>query len=330
MEVRRRQLIAGLGSAVAWPLVARAQQPERMRRIGVLLSVSEGDARIHRSIATFALELAKSGWTEGHNIGIAYLWGEGDASRIRNNVSEIVRAAPDLIVATASEATVALKRQTGILPIIFVLIGDPVAQGLVASFARPAGNITGFTSEEASIAGKWLTILKEIAPAITNVMVLYYPENPNWGGHWETIRTAAPRLGVGVSAAAVSNASDIAHKIELFAQDSAAGMVVVPSGLMGVNREMIATLAARHRLPAVYPHTYYVASGGRISYGADENDLYRRAAEYADRILRGAKPADLPVQAPTKFEFAINLKAARALGLTVPNTLLVSADQVIE
>jgi putative tryptophan/tyrosine transport system substrate-binding protein len=328
--MRRREFIAGLGVAAAWPIVARAQQSERVRRIGVLLSGSEDDARIHRSIATFALELAKSGWTEGRNIGITYLWGEGDVGRIRSNVSEIVRTAPDLIVATASEATVALKRQTSTLPIVFVLIGDPVAQGLVATFARPGGNITGFTSEEASIAGKWLTILKEIAPATTNVMVLYYPENPNWEGHWETIRAAAPRLGIGVSTAAVSNASEIAHNIERFAQDPAAGMVVVPSGMIAVNREMIAEIAARHRLPAVYPHTYFVTSGGLVSYGADENDLYRRAAEYADRILRGAKPADLPVQAPTKFEFTINLKAAKVLGLTVPNTLLVSADKVIE
>jgi ABC-type uncharacterized transport system substrate-binding protein len=329
--MRRREFIAGIGgTAATWPFVARAQQSERVRRIGVLLSGSENDARIHRSIATFALELGKSGWTNGRNIRVAYLWGEGDVSRIRNNVSEIVRAAPDIIVATASEATVALKAQTSTLPIVFVLIGDPVAQGLVASFARPGGNITGFTSEESSIAGKWLTILKEIAPATTTVMVLYYLENPNWEGHWRTISAAAPGLGIGVRAVPVANASQIANGIESFARESATGMVVVPSGLMGVNREMIADLAARHRLPAVYPHTYYVTSGGLVSYGADENDLYRRAAEYADRILRGTKPADLPVQAPTKFEFAINLKAAKALGLTVPNTLLVSADEVIE
>jgi putative ABC transport system substrate-binding protein len=328
--MRRRELIAGLGATVASPLTTMAQQSDRVRRIGVLLSGSEDDPRIHRSIATFALELAKSGWTDGRNIGIKYLWGEGDVSRIRNNVSDILRAGPDLIIATASEATVALKRQTSTIPIIFVLIGDPVAQGLVASFARPGGNITGFTSEEASIAGKWATILKEIAPVITNVMVLYYPENPNWEGHWGTIRAAAPRLGIDVSAAAASNAREIAQHIELFAHQPGAAMVVVPSGLMGVNRQMIADLAARHRIPAVYPHTYYVTSGGLISYGANEIDLYRRAAEYADRILRGAKPADLPVQAPTNFQLAVNLKAAKALGLIVPNTLLVSADEVIE
>jgi putative ABC transport system substrate-binding protein len=313
--MRRREFIAGLGSAAALAVAARAQQPERMRRIGVLLSGGQGDARIHRSIATFALELAKSGWTEGRNISIKYLWGDGDVSRIRNNVSEIVRAAPDLIVSTASEATVALQRQTNALPIVFVLIGDPVAQGLVASFARPGGNITGFTSEEASIAGKWLTILKEIAPATSNVTVLCYQENPNWRGHWETIRAAAPKLGVGVSLAAVSHASEITQSIERIAPNPAAGVVVVPSGLMAINREMIAELAARHRIPAVYPHTYFVTSGGLVSYGVNENDLYRRAAEYADRILRGTKPADLPVQAPTKFEFAINLKAAKMLGL---------------
>jgi putative tryptophan/tyrosine transport system substrate-binding protein len=328
--VKRRTFIAGLGSAAAWPLAATAQQNERVRRIGMLLSGGQDDTRNHRSIATFAMVLAKSSWTEGRNISIKLLWGHGDAGRIQNNVSEIVRAAPDLIVATGSEATVALKQQTDTLPIVFVLIGDPVAQGLVASFARPSGNITGFTSEEASIAGKWLTILKEIAPATTNVMVLCYQENPSWQGHWATIRAAAPTLEVGVSLAAVPNASEIAHNIERFAQDPSAGMVVVPSGMMSINRDMIAELAARRRLPAVYPHSYFVASGGLVSYGADENDLYRRAAEYANRILRGAKPADLPVQAPTKFEFAVNLKAANALGLTVPSTLLVNADKVLE
>jgi putative tryptophan/tyrosine transport system substrate-binding protein len=328
--MKRREFIAGLGSVATWPFLARAQQGERVRPIGMLLSGSQDDVRNHRSIATFSVELAKSGWTDGRNISIKPLWGNGDAGRIQNNVSEIVRASPDLIIAAGSEAAVALKQRTNTLPIVFVLIGDPVAQGLVASFARPGGNITGFTSEEASIAGKWLTILKEIAPATTNVMVLCYQENPSWRGHWGTIEAAAPTLRVGLSLAAVSNVSEIAQNIERFAQEPSAGMVVVPSGMMSVNREMIAELAARRRLPAVYPHAYFVASGGLVSYGADENDLYRRAAEYADRILRGAKPADLPVQAPTKFEFAINLKAAKMLGLTIPNTVLVSADRVFE
>ena len=214
--------------------------------------------------------------------------------------------------------------------IVFISVTDPVASGFVASFARPGGNITGFTSEEPSIAGKWLAILKEIAPRITTAMVLYYPENPNWQEHWRTIDAAAPAIGISVTAAPVADAGEIAHRIESFAQKPNAGLVVVPSGLTTINREMIAVLAARHRLPAVYAHTYFATSGGLVSYGSDNNDLFRRAAEYVDRILRGTKPADLPVQAPTKFELAINLKAAKALGLTVPNTLLVSADDVIE
>jgi putative tryptophan/tyrosine transport system substrate-binding protein len=333
--MRRREFIAGLGSAAVAPsamspVAGRAQQPGGMRRIGFLMSGGENDAQLREDIATFAQELAKSGWTDGRNIGIALRWGGGDVNRIRTNVSELVGALPDVVVAVGSEATSALKRQTSTIPIIFISVTDPVASGFVASFARPGGNITGFTSEEPSIAGKWLTILKEIAPAIATVMVLYYPENPNWEEHWRTIEAAAPAIGVRVSAAPVADAGEIVPRIESFAQEPAAGMVVVPSGLMTANRNTIAALAARHRLPAVYAHTYYATSGGLISYGSDNNDLFRRAAEYVDRILRGAKPADLPVQAPTKFELAINLKAARALGLTVPNTLLVAATEVIE
>jgi putative tryptophan/tyrosine transport system substrate-binding protein len=296
----------------------------------VVLSGGENDAQLQRAIGTFGQQLVKSGWTDGHNVAIAYRWAGGDASRIRNNVSELVRQAPDVIVAVGSEATRALKQQTSTIPIVFALVTDPVAEGFIASFARPGGNITGFTSEEHSIAGKWLSLLKEIAPSITTVMMLYYSENPNWQGHWETIKAAALVLGVSVSAAPVTNAGEIAQRIESFAQTPHVGMVVVPSGLTTVNRQMIAELAARHRLPAVYAHTYYATSGGLVSYGSDGNDLFRRAAEYVDRILRGTKPADLPVQAPTKFEFAINLKAAKALGLSVPQSILLSADEVIE
>ena len=328
--MRRREFIAGLGSAAAWPVAARAQQPDRVRRIGVLLSGSENDAQLQRAIATFARQLVKSGWTDGRNVGIAYRWAGGDANRIRNNVSELVRQVPDVIVAVGSEATRALNQKTSTIPIVFTSVTDPVAEGFVASFARPGGNITGFTSEEHSIASKWLSLLKEVAPGITTVIMLYYSENPNWQGHWETIRAAALVLGISASAAPVANAGEIAHQIESFAQTPHVGMVVVPSGLTTVNREMIAELAARHRLPAIYAHTYFATSGGLISYGSNGNDLFRRAAEYVDRILRGAKPSDLPVQAPTKFEFAVNLKAAKALGLTVPQSILLSADEVIE
>ena len=328
--MRRREFITVLGSAATWPLAARAQLGDRVRRIGVLLSGSENDTQLQRAIATFAQQLVKSGWTDGRNVAIAYRWAGGDANRIRNNVSELVRSLPDVIVAVGSEATRALKQQTSTIPIVFASVTEPVGEGFVASFARPGGNITGFTSEEHSIAGKWMGLLKEIAPDITSVMMLYYSENQNWQGHWETIKAAAPALGVGVRAAPVTNAGEIAHQIESFAQTPHAGMVVVPSGLTTVNREMIAELAARHRLPAVYAHTYFATSGGLVSYGSDNNDLFRRAAEYVDRILRGTKPSDLPVQAPTKFEFAVNLKTANALGLTVPQTFSLRADEVIE
>jgi putative tryptophan/tyrosine transport system substrate-binding protein len=327
--MRRREFIAGLGSTAAWPIAARAQG-ERVRHVGVLLSGSENDAQLQRAIATFAQQLVKSGWTDGHNVGIAYRWAGGDADRVRSNVSELVRQAPDVIVAVGSEATRALKQQTSTIPIVFTSVTDPAAEGFVATFARPGGNITGFTSEEHSIAGKWLSLLKEIAPGTTNVMMLYYSENPNWQGHWGTIKAAALVLGVTASAAPVANAGEIAHQIEAFARTPHVGMVVVPSGLTTVNREMIVELAARHRVPAVYAHTYFAASGGLVSYGSDGNDLFRRTAEYVDRILRGAKPSDLPVQAPTRFEFAVNLKTAKALGLTVPQSILLRADEVIE
>jgi putative tryptophan/tyrosine transport system substrate-binding protein len=333
--MRRREFILGLcgATAASWailPMGARAQQGKRVRQIGVLLDGNENDAQYRRQIATFTQELVKSGWMDGHNVGIAYRFGGGDASHIHTNVSELVHAIPDVIVATGSEATRALKQQTGTIPIVFISVTDPVASGFVASFARPGANITGFTSEEPSIASKWLAILKEIAPDIATAVVLYYPENPNWQEHLRTIEAAAPAIGMTISAAPVTNASEIARRIEASAQKPNAGLIVVPSGLTTINREMIAGLAARHRLPAVYAHTYFATSGGLVSYGSNNNDLFRRAAEYVDRILRGTKPADLPVQAPTKFELAINLKAAKALGLTVPNSLLVSADEVIE
>jgi putative ABC transport system substrate-binding protein len=331
--VRRREFFLLGGAAVAarvnFPTLARAQKGARAQRVGVLFS-AKNDAQSRSEIEAFAKELAKSGWIDGRNISIEYRWGNGDASHIRTNVSDLVRAVPDVIVAVGSEATSALKRQTSTIQVIFISVTDPAASGFVTSFARPGGNITGFTSEEHSIAGKWLTILREIAPGTATVMVLYYPENPNWEGHWRTMEATAPMIGMSVSAAPVNTAGEIGHRIESFAKMPASGMVVVPSGLMTANREMIAELAARHRLPAVYAHTYFATSGGLVSYGSDVNDLFRRAGEYVDRILRGTKPADLPVQAPTKFEFAINLKAAEELGLMVPNTLRVSANVLIK
>ncbi len=327
--MRRREFIAGLGSAATvWPCAARAQS--RTPMIGMMMTGNESDPQNQEDHAAFAEALAKLGWTDGRNVVIAYRWGGANDGRIREAVAELVGKAPDVIVARGTQTTAILKRQTISIPIVFVNVADPVASGFVASFAHPGGNITGFTSEEFSLAGKWLSLLKDIAPGIADVMVLYSPQNPNWTGYLRMIEAAASAMHVTIRAAPVAAAGEIASNIESFAPGPGAGMIVVPSGLTVVNRETIAALAARHHLPAVYPYRFFAASGGLASYGSETIDLYRRAAQYVDRILRGAKPGDLPVQAPTKFEFVINLKAAKEIGLTVPAPVLLLADEVIE
>jgi putative tryptophan/tyrosine transport system substrate-binding protein len=332
--MRRRAFIAGLGGAAAssamWPRASRAQQASRMPLIGFITSGSEGDAQTRADHAAFTEMLAKLGWTDGRNVTIAYRWDSADDGRVGAAAAGLVSESADVIVVTGTPATAVLKRQTSLIPIVFVTVADPVASGFVASFAHPGGNITGFTSVEFSFAGKWLSLLKDIVPGIANVMVLYSPQNPNWTGYLGTIEAAAQALHVTIRAAPVATAAAIAPEIEAFARRPGAGMLVVPSGLTVTNREMIAALAVRHHLPAIYPYRYFAASGGLASYGSDATDLYRRAAQYVDRILRGAKPGDLPVQAPTKFEFVINLKAAKAIGLMVPEPVLLLADEVIE
>jgi putative ABC transport system substrate-binding protein len=334
--MRRREFIAGLAGTVAasaiCSLSVRAQQPNRLPRVAVLTNNpanNEGADQFQAQLGAFTEALARLGWTDGRNVRIER-WGARDDSRIGAIAAELVGTAPNIILTLGTDSTQIFERRTSTIPIVFVNVADPVASGLVASFARPAGNITGFTSVEFSFAGKWLSILRDIAPGIANVMVLYAPQNPNWTGYLRTIEVAAQSLQVTVRPAPVSAVDDIERHIAAFAPERTAGMIVVPSGPMIANRETIAALATRHRLPAIYPYRDFANSGGLASYGSDTVDIWRRAAEYVDRILRGAKPGDLPVQAPTKFEFVVNLKAAKAIGLTVPEPVVLLADEVIE
>jgi putative tryptophan/tyrosine transport system substrate-binding protein len=326
--MNRRELITLLGGAAAWPVAARAQQPGPVRRIGVLMSGALDDLEIRLPVFRQALE--KLGWTEKRNLHITSRAATGDDSKLRAAAAELVMDAPDVILVNGTQATAILKEQTRAIPIVFTGVADAVASGLVTNMARPAGNITGFTSVEYSLAGKWLSILKEIAPSITRVMALYYPDNSNWMGYLPTIETGAQLVGVTVTATAARTTDEIGHRIEAFSQQPGGGMIVLPSGLTVANRAEITGLSAHHLLPAVYPYPFFGVSGGLASYGSGPVDQYRQAASYVHRILLGERPGELPVQAPTKFELIINLRTARLLGLTVPPTVLALADEVIE
>jgi len=329
--MRRRDFVGLVGGAAAWPLVARAQQPNAVKRIGWLWTTGEQDPQNQAQRQAFHQEFAKLGWTDGQNFRIDYRSTPGeDDSLARTLAMEIVTTAPDVILTTGTQLTAILKQQTNTIPIVFLNVADPVVSGLIASFARPGGNITGFTNVESSFAGRWLSILKDIAPGVTRVMILHNPANPNWIDYLRTIEAAAPSLRVTVSAAPVNHADEIARQMEPFVREPGAGMIVLPSGLMISNREKIAALAAQYRLPAIYSNGSAAESGGLVSYGTHTLDLYRRAASYVDRILRGTKPADLPVQAPVKFELVINLKAGKAIGLEVPYNVLLLADRLID
>jgi ABC-type uncharacterized transport system substrate-binding protein len=332
MKIKRREFITFLGgAAAAWPLAAKAQQPNAVKRIGWLANAADQDRQSQAQVRAFHQEFAKLGWTDGQNVRVDYRSTlVGDDSRARAVAMEIVTTAPDVILTQGTQYTAILKQQTSTIPIVFVSVADPVVSGLVASFARPGGNITGFTNVESSFVGKWLSILKDIAPGITRVMVLHDPNNPNWIGYLRTIEIAAPALRVKVSAAPVNKADEIARQIEPFVREPGAGMIVLPGGFTVINREKIAALAAQYRLPAICANDSYAESGGLVSYGPNAVDAYRQAASYVDRILRGAKPADLPVQAPVKFELVINLKAAKAIGLEIPYNVLLLADRVID
>jgi len=329
--MRRREFITFLsGAAAAWPSVAHAQQPDRMRRIGVLMNAAADDPEGQARLAAFVQGLQELGWTDGRNVQIDYRWGAGDADRFRRYAAELVVFAPDVILAGGGPAMAALQQATRDLPIVFALVSDPVGSGYVASLARPGGNATGFASTEFGISGKWVELLKEMAPRVTRVAVFRDASTALGIGQLGAIQSAAPAFGMELSPIDVRDAGEIERAVATFARGSNNGLVVAAGPLASLHRELIITLAARHRLPAVYPSRFFVTGGGLISYGPDSIAPHRRAAGYVDRILKGEKPADLPVQAPTKIELAINLKTAKALGIEVPPSLLARADEVIE
>jgi putative tryptophan/tyrosine transport system substrate-binding protein len=328
--MRRRDFIAALGGAAGWPLVARAQQPDRIRRIGVLMNLVADDSQAPTRVAAFAQGLQEFGWAMGRNVRIDYRWGAGVDDLYRRYGAELVALAPDLILASGGPAVNAVQQASHTMPVVFVDTTDPVAAGFVANLSRPGGYATGFTQFEFGMSGKWLELLKEIAPGVTRAAVIRNPMTPAGSGQLGAIQAVAPSFRVEISLIDVRDTSEIEHAIAAFAREPNGGLIVLSTSLALAHREQIIASAARYRLPAVYPFRIYVNNGGLVSYGPDQIDPYRRAAGYVDRILKGEKPADLPVQAPTKYELVINLKTAKALGLDLPATLLARADEVIE
>ena len=327
----RREFMALLGGAAAtWPLGARAQQPERVRRIGVLTNLAADDPEGQVRNTAFAQALAQLGWTVGQNLRIENRWAAADAERIRRYAAELVTLTPDVVLATGAAGVAPLLQATRTVPVVFVLVPDPVGAGFVDSLARPGGNATGFVQFDYGISGKWLELLKEIAPGVTRVAVLRDPATTAGQGQIGAIQAMASSFGVEVTPINVRDSGEIERAITAFVPTSRDGLIVTGSALTVFHRDLIVTLAARHKLPTVYFQRIFVTSGGLISYGAHIVDQYRRAAGYVDRILKGEKPADLPVQAPTKYELVINLKTAKALGLEIPPMLLARADEVIE
>jgi putative ABC transport system substrate-binding protein len=330
-DMRRRDFITLLGgAAVAWPLAARAQQVERMRRVGVLMPSAEDDPEGQSRLRAFMQGLQQSGWTDGRNLRIDIRWGAGDAERIRRYAAELAALAPDVILAGAGAVIPSLLQATRTVPIVFTQTPDPVGAGFVESLARPGGNVTGFTTFEYGISAKWLELLKEIAPRVTRAAVIRDAAIASGTGQWGALQSVAPSFGVELSPVNMLDAGEIERALAAFARSPNGGLIVAASTLAIVHHEPIITLAARYRLPAVYSGRFFVTAGGLTSYGPDSIDPHRRAAGYVDRILKGEKPADLPVQAPTKYELVINLKTARALGLDVPPSLLARADEVFE
>jgi putative ABC transport system substrate-binding protein len=329
--MKRRTFIAGLGIAAAWPAMVRAQQGDRMRRIGVLMSQAADNPEAQARIAAFLQALQQLGWTEGRNIRIATRWGPPAINdvQLRNNAAELVALAPDVILASAYRPAAALQQATRTVPIVFAMVLDPVGNGIVEGLARPGGNVTGFMQFEYSLSGKWLELLKQIAPGVTRAAVFRDPSNPSGIGQFAVMQAMAPGLDVEVVPINVQDAGEIERAVATFAR-SAKGGLIATGGPTTTHVQLIVALAARHRLPAVYPYRFFVSAGGLVSYGPDLIDQHRRAAGYVDRILRGEKPADLPVQAPSKYELVLNLKTAKALGLTIPETLLATADEVIQ
>jgi putative ABC transport system substrate-binding protein len=327
--MKRREFIAGIGIAVAWPVVARAQQSERMRRIGVLMPYAERDPVAEAYLSGFIRGLTDLGWTDGRNVRIDYRWAAGSLDRMRASAKELADLQPDVIVVQSIPVTRAVQQQTRTIPIVFVAVGDPVANGLVGSLSRPDSNTTGVTNLFPSVAGKWLELLKEASPHIARAALLFNPEIVD-RNYLPAIEAAATQYAVTTVRIPIRDASEIERAIESFAAEPNGSLIVVPP-LVGPDQEWVSRLALRHRLPAIYANRVYAVEGGLMSYGPDLADLFRRGgASYVDRILRGAKPGDLPVQFPTKFELVVNLKTAKAIGLTIPEIFLLRADEVIE
>jgi putative tryptophan/tyrosine transport system substrate-binding protein len=329
--MRRRGFITLLGgAAAAWPLAVRAQQPERMRRIGILLATTADDVEFQAWVGAFLQALALLGWTIGRNVRIETRWATANAGEIRRHASELAALAPDVILAHGASTVGPLLQATRTVPIVFPVVSDPVAAGYVDSMARPGGNATGFTSFDYGVSAKWLELLKQTAPDVTRAAVLRDATQGSGTSQFAVIQAAAPSLRVEVNPVNMRDAGEIERAITAFARSPGGGLIVTAGPAATRHRDLIVKLAARHRLPSIYYERFFVAGGGLISYGPDFGDQYRRAAGYVDRILKGEKPADLPVQAPTKYELVINLKTAKALGLTIPPSVLARADEVIE
>jgi len=329
--MKRRGVITLLGGAAAWPLAAHAQQPERMRRIGVLMAFAESNLEGQANVAAFREGLQKLGWTEGRNIRIDIRWAASDARAMQRFATELVALQPDLILSPHTPTTAALLRQTRTIPIVFTNITDPVGSGFVASFPRPGGNATGFVNMEPTMAAKWLELLKEIAPRVNRAAILFNPATATYADYYLTpFKAAAASLAVEAIAAPVHDTSELEAVVAAQAREPNTGLIVMSDSFMSGHGKEITSLAARYRLPTVYPFRFFTELGGLLSYGSNRLDQFRRAASYTDRILKGEKPSELPVQSPVKFEIVVNAKTAKALGLTVPQTLQAAADEVIE
>jgi putative ABC transport system substrate-binding protein len=328
--LRRREFIAGLGGAAAWPLAARAQQGDRVRRIGVLMPGDENDPVWKTRLSAFTQALAESGWTDGRNVRMDLRWGGDDINRIRALARELVGLQPDIIVTNATPATVAVQRETRTIPIVFANVSEPIASGIVPGLNQPGGNITGFAILEATLGGKWLELLTEIAPGLKRAAIMFNPDTAPVSAYMPSFETAARSLKVVPIPAPVHGDVEIETAIIALGREPGGGLVVMTDLFMTAHRAPIIAAAARNNVPTVYPASYFARDGGLLSYGVDVVDSFRRAATYVDRVLRGAKPGDLPVQFPTKFEMALNLKTAKALGLAIPPSIMLRADEQIE
>jgi putative ABC transport system substrate-binding protein len=331
MPMRRRDFIEVFcGGAVAWPLAARAQQSERIRRVGVLMGYPEGDKQAQAGAIALRKELQGLGWIEGRNIQSDYRWAGPDLEKARTFAKELIGMTPDVIVSSTNQVTATLQQETRTIPIVFAFVGDPVGSGFVQSLSKPGGNLTGFANFENSIGGKWLELLREIAPKVKRVGFIYSPTAAPNVGFFHAAQTAATSSGVAITPLPANNGADIERGVTAFVAEPDGGLIVAPHAVTLGNRDLIDRLAVRYRLPVVYSDRYFVESGGLISFGNNTPELFKRAASYVDRILKGEKPAELPVQLPTKFELVINLKAAKGIGLAVPPTIISRADDVIE